>query len=269
MPDGAAVSRENSVLGIDIGGTRIKAALVDCRTGTLTMAMPSGTEIFQTDTPQPATPAALLSAIKQILSKWSWKGKTGCGFPGVIRNGKILTGANVSPEWLGMNLLTELKKLGLSQSAVINDADAAGLAEMNFGAGVGHNKKGGGVVLLVTLGTGIGSALFVDGILLPNTEFGHMEVDGAEIEKQAATSVQEKQNLSWEEWGKRVNRVLSRLEKLINPDFIIIGGGVSERPEKFFPYLKLEAETVPAKMSNQAGIVGAAWLADKLYHENQ
>jgi polyphosphate glucokinase len=249
---------KTEVLGIDIGGTGIKTAAVEVHTGKIT------TEIIRRPTPSPSTPKAVLAVVKELIDKFKWERGIGCGFPAVIRKGVVCTAANISKEWIGVDLLAELTKMSQQPITVINDADAAALAEMRFGAGMHRNKKGGGVVLLITLGTGIGSALFVDGHLLPNTEFGHLEVDGMEAEKRAATVVQEQENLIWQEWAARVNRFLQEMEKLVNPDCIIIGGGVSENPQKFFPYLKLRAEVVLAKLKNEAGIVGAALAASRL-----
>jgi len=243
---------KSAILGIDIGGTGIKAALVDPVQGTL---------LFETKklaTPQPATSSSMLKLIYQLIKELNWFGSIGCGYPGVVKNGIVYTAANLDPSWIDVDLAHELRRFTTGTVMVINDADAAGIAEMTFGAGKSRNKKGGGVVMLFTLGTGIGSALFVDGQLVPNTEFGHIEMDGVDAEKLAATVIRERENLSWEIWGERVNRYLQYMEKLFSPDCIIIGGGVSENPEKFFPYLDLKTEILPAKMVNDAGIIGAA-----------
>lgn len=243
--------QKNSILGIDIGGTGIKAALVNPVKGKLL------TEPKWLATPRPATAKAMLSIIGQLIDQLKWQGPIGCGFPGVVKNGVVLTAANLEKDWIGINLADELAKLTKEPVKAINDADAAALAEMKFGAGAVRNKHGGGVVLLFTLGTGIGSALFVDGHLVPNTELGHIEMNGIDAEKLAATVIRERENLSWDVWGDRVNRYLKYMEKLFSPDCIIIGGGVSESPEKFFPFLNLKIEILPAKMGNDAGIIGA------------
>ncbi len=241
-----------SILGIDIGGTGIKAALVDPNQGVLQ------SDPKKLATPKPATADSMLAIMNQLIEQFHWDGLIGCGYPGVVKNGVVHTAANLDPSWINVNLAQELKNFTHGMVKVVNDADAAGIAEMAFGAGKPRNMKGGGVVLLFTLGTGIGSALFMDGMLIPNTEFGHIEMDGVDAEKLAATVVRERENLSWDTWARRVNRYLKYMEMLFSPDCIIIGGGVSENPELFFPYLDLKAEILPAKMANEAGIIGAA-----------
>lgn len=243
---------QSAILGIDIGGTGIKAAVVDTAKG-----------IFQSETkklatPQPAKADSMLAVIQQMIKEFRWDGAIGCGYPGVVKQGIVCTAANLDSSWIGVNLEQELANFTIGPVRVVNDADAAGIAEMNFGVGKPYHKKGGGVVLLFTLGTGIGSALFVDGLLVPNTEFGHIIMDGVDAEKLAATVVRERENLSWENWAKRVNRFLNYMEMLFSPDCIIIGGGVSENPELFLPYLSLQSEIIPARMANDAGILGAA-----------
>lgn len=243
---------QNKILGIDIGGTGIKAAPVDIKKGELIK------ERFRIETPQPPTPRAMLEVIGQLIEHWEWKGEIGCGFPGVLKHGEVHTAANLSKQWIGINLADQIKKISSCEAVVINDADSAGLAEMKFGAGKDYNKHGGGVVVMVTLGTGIGTALFVDGHLVHNTELGHIEIDGKDAERRAAASVRERKGLSWKKWGHRVNKYLQTMEMLLSPDLFIIGGGVSKKPDKFFPYLELKAKIVPAEMHNDAGIVGAA-----------
>lgn len=248
----AATKRKNAVLGIDIGGTGMKGAPVDIDKGELLG------DRFRIETPQPPEPDAMLSVIGQIIDHWGWTGKIGCGFPGVMKTGRVYTAANLSKKWIGINIRDEIDGMSTCEAAVINDADAAGLAEMKFGAGRERNGRGGGVVVMVTLGTGIGTAVFTDGRLVHNTELGHIEVDGKDAEKRAAASRREKDSLSWKKWGKKVNKYLQTLEMLLSPDLIIIGGGVSKKPEKFFKYLDVKAELVAASMHNEAGIVGAA-----------
>ena len=245
-------TKANVVLGIDIGGTGIKAAPVDIDKGELTQ------ERFRVDTPQPPTPKKMMPALKEIIEHWKWKGEIGCGFPGVMKKGEVYTAANLSKKWIGINIAQELERMSSCRVVVINDADSAGLAEMKFGAGKDYNRHGGGVVMMVTLGTGIGTALFVDGHLVHNTELGHIEIDGEDAEKKAAGSRRERENLSWKKWGKRVNKYLQTMEKYLSPDLYIIGGGVSKRSEKFFVYIDVKAKIVPAQMLNNAGIVGAA-----------
>ena len=253
-----AASNFEKVLGIDIGGTSIKSAVVDTVSGKLV------SERVIRPTPVPSDPHAVFRTIHDVIDALNWSGPIGCGFPAVVLNGKTLTAANVDEGWIGFEALHALEAINRHPGSIINDADAAGLAEMAFGVGQAHNHAKGGVVLMITLGTGIGSAVFVNGQLHPNTEFGHIEMDGVPAEDRAATVVREKENLSWEVWGKRVNQYLQTLEKLIWPDVIIIGGGVSAACEKFFPYLDLHARVKAAEMRNDAGIVGAA-LGLKLF----
>jgi polyphosphate glucokinase len=209
---------------------------------------------FRLATPQPATPEAVITTIAEIVEKFNWRGPVGCGYPGVVKGGVTYTASNLANEWIGFNLAEALHARTSCDITALNDADAAGLAEMRFGAGCGQN----GVVLIVTLGTGIGTALFVNGNLVPNLELGHIEMGGEDAEKQTSVAVREKAKLSWKLWGKRVNRYLVTMEELLWPDLIIVGGGVSKNPEKFFPYLTTRSPVVPAKMRNQAGVVGAA-----------
>lgn len=259
MPKASELPK-SSVLAIDIGGTGIKASIVD-----LTSAKLVGKHL-KISTPQPSTPESVLSEIENIISILQWDGDVGCGFPGVIKKGFVNTAANMSNGWIGINIYEEIKRISNGRVAVINDADAAGLAEMKYGAGREFNCHNGGVVLIITLGTGIGSALFVDGHLVHNTEFGHIEIDGVDAEKRAATVIRESEGITWEEWGKRVNIYLRTMEKLLSPDVLIIGGGVSESPEKFFPYIIVKAKIVPAQMGNDAGIVGAAFAIEYLHN---
>ncbi len=242
------------ILGIDIGGSGIKAAPVNPVTGEMTA------ERFRMDTPIPAKPKKVTEVIEAITSHFEWKGRMGCGFPGVVRKGVIHSAVNIHDKWIGVDAANLFSQATGCEVRVINDADAAGLAEMTFGAGREQHK---GVVLLLTLGTGIGSAIFINGVLLPNTEFGHLELDGKDIEKRASAAVRDRKHLTWEEWGTRLNRVMQHLEMLLSPDLIIVGGGISKDYKKFFPYLKLETKIVPAQLRNQAGIVGAAltWLS--------
>jgi len=235
-------------LGIDIGGTGIKGALVNTDSGEML------TERYRLLTPQPATPKAMIKTMADIVKHFYWHGPVGCGYPGVVKNGVAYTASNVSNKWIGFNLKEALGELTGCQVVAINDADAAGLAEMRFGAGRGKD----GMVLIITLGTGIGTALFVGGRLVPNLELGHIEIGGQEAEKQAASIVREETKLSWKKWGKRVSKYLITMEQLLWPDLIIVGGGVSKKHEKFFPYLNTQTLVVPAEMRNQAGIVGAA-----------
>lgn len=239
------------VLGIDIGGTGIKGALVNTDSGGLL------TERYRLLTPQPPTPEAMIETMAEIAKHFNWQGPVGCGYPGVVKDGVVYTASNLSKKWIGFNLAKALRELTGCDVLVLNDADAAGLAEMRFGAGRGQE----GVVLIITLGTGIGTALFVHGQLVPNLELGHIEIRGQEAEDRAAAIVRKQAKLSWKKWGKRVNEYLITMERLLWPDLIIIGGGVSKRYENFSPYFTAQTKVVPAEMRNEAGIVGAAIAA--------
>jgi polyphosphate glucokinase len=242
------------VLGIDIGGTGVKAAPVDTETGQLTAARQ------KLDTPRPATPDAVTAVVAELTKAFVWTGAAGITFPGVVTNGIIRTAANLDPSWIGTDGTRQFgTATGLSVT-VLNDADAAGLAEMRFGAGKGEQ----GTVLMLTFGTGIGSALFIDGILVPNTEFGHVQIRGKDAEKRASEHAREAAELSWEHWAERVDEYLEHMEALLSPRLIIIGGGISKKADKFLPKLTgLRATAVPAAMLNDAGIVGAAMAADE------
>lgn len=239
------------LLGIDIGGTGIKGAPVDVETGILTA------DRVRLLTPQPAEPKAVAEVVAEVVGRFSACGPVGATFPAVIRAGRAETAANVDPSWIGEDVAARLGDAAGRPFVVLNDADAAGLAEMRFGAGRGRQ----GVVVMVTLGTGIGTAVFVDGQLVPNTELGHLELGGREAEKWAADSVRERKGLSWQKWGKRVDEYLRHLEMLLSPDLFVLGGGASKRSAKFFPSLGTRAEVVPAQLLNEAGIVGAAVAA--------
>jgi polyphosphate glucokinase len=237
------------VLGIDIGGSGIKAAPVDVATGTLTLPR------VKVPTPHPALPDAVTAAVRGLVAGFSWTGPAGITFPGVVTDGTIRTAANLEPDWIGQDgraLFGEATGLDVT---LLNDADAAGLAEMRFGAGAGEQ----GTVLVLTFGTGIGSALFIGGVLVPNTELGHIEIRGRDAEKRASERARELHDLSWGKWAGRVDEYLHHLEALLSPDLFIIGGGISRRSDKFLPLLTgLRARLVPAALHNDAGIVGAA-----------
>ncbi|MFI9386087.1 polyphosphate--glucose phosphotransferase [Kutzneria sp. NPDC052558] len=240
--------------GIDIGGSGIKGGLVDLETGEL------DGERLRIVTPQPSTPDAVADVVAEIVEKFGWTGPVGVTLPCVVKRGVALTAANVDKGWVDTDAAALFaQRLGRTkeQVVVLNDADAAGLAEVRYGAG----RDQSGVVVLLTFGTGIGSAVFLDGRLLPNTEFGHLEVDGHDAEKRAAASVKEDKDLSWEEWTQRVSRYLRTLEDLIWPDLVIAGGGVSKKADKWLPLLKVRTKVVPAALKNEAGIVGAAAAA--------
>jgi polyphosphate glucokinase len=245
------------VFGVDIGGTGIKGAPVDLDKGDL------ADERYKVLTPHPATPEAVLDGVAEVVGRFGWTGPLGVTFPGVVVDGVTRTAANVDSGWIGLDARTALTgRLGLPV-VVLNDADAAGVAEMTFGAGRGR----GGTVVVLTLGTGIGSAVFVDGRLVPNTELGHLELNGHDAEKRASVKAREDEDLSWEHWGHRLRKYLAHVEMLFSPTLFVLGGGVSRKAEKFLPYLRghgITAEIVPAELRNNAGIVGAAMAAAKL-----
>lgn len=240
--------------GIDIGGSGIKGCVVDLGVGAL------DGERLRIPTPQPSTPDSVADVVADIVKQFAWDGPVGVTLPCVIKKGTAFTAANVDKGWIGTDaaaLFADRLGKDVSQVKVINDADSAGLAEMRHGVGVGQS----GVVVLLTFGTGIGSALFHDGKLVPNTEFGHLEVDGHDAEKRAAASVKDEKNLSWEEWAGRVSKYLRTLESLIWPDLIIAGGGVSKKAANWLPLLDVRTTVVAAALKNDAGIVGAAAAA--------
>ena len=236
------------ILGIDIGGSGIKGAPVDLDRGTL------AAERLRIPTPQPATPDAVAETVLELTRHFSWTGAIGCGLPAAVQNGIARTAANIDPGWIGIDAGKLLSEKTGCHVSVINDADAAGIAEMRFGAGRGRN----GTVLMVTVGTGLGSALFRDGHLVPNTELGHILINGRIAEKYASAATRKELGLTYQKWAKRFNLYLHRLEALFWPDLFIIGGGISKKHEKFFPYLSLGTELLPAELRNEAGIVGAA-----------
>ncbi len=237
------------VLGIDIGGSGIKAAPADVTTGTL-----SG-ERIKIPTPRPAVPDAIADAVRSVVAEFSWPGPVGITFPGVVADGVIRTAVNLDPAWVGRNARDLFSAATGLPVQVLNDADAAGQAEMRFGAGVGEQ----GTVVMLTFGTGIGSALFRAGVLVPNTEFGHIEIRGKDAEQRASERARELHDLDWAHWAGRVDEYMTHLEALLWPDLFIVGGGVSRKADKFLPLLDgLHARVVPAAMHNDAGIVGAA-----------
>lgn len=239
-------------LGIDVGGSGIKAAIVETDTGELV------SERVRIGTPEGAHPADVTEAIKDIIRIFKWLGAVGMGFPSVVMHGVILTAANIDASWIGINAEKKLFEATGLQFHILNDADAAGIAEMRFGIGKERSK---GVVLFLTIGTGIGSAIFIDGILVPNTELGHLEVRGKDAEHRASDAVRQNKNLNWQAWAERLQEVLTVYDKLFWPDLIILGGGVSKEWRKFLPFIKLRSEVFPARLLNQAGIIGAALYA--------
>jgi polyphosphate glucokinase len=242
------------ILGIDIGGSGIKGALVDAAEGRLL------TERFRIPTPQPSTPEAVAEVIVQIAENFHYHGPTGVTFPAIVKKGTVLSAANVDASWVGTDASALFSQRLGQRIQVVNDADAAGYAEMRFGVG----KDFPGVVIMLTLGTGIGSAIFLDGKLLPNSEFGHLKIRGKDAEKRASERAREEKNLSWKKWSNLLGEYLAELEKLFSPDLFIIGGGISKKAEKFIPYLKSHTQ-VPvsaARLQNEAGMIGAALMAE-------
>ena len=237
-----------NILGIDVGGSGIKGAPVDFETGTLLA------ERVRIKTPKSGEPEPMAEVVRQIAQSFNWSGPIGIGFPAPIKGGVTMMAANVSEKWVGTNADALFTTITGCECTMINDADAAGLAEMSFGAGRGQP----GTVIMVTLGTGIGTAIFHRGHLLPNTEFGHLEVKGVDAEFRASDSARQREELSWKKYAKRVNKYLKAMDKLFWPDLFIIGGGISKESEKFLPLLTLETPVVPAQLLNEAGIVGAA-----------
>jgi polyphosphate glucokinase len=240
------------LLGIDIGGTGIKGAPVDTETGDLLAPRE------RLATPRPAVPEAVARTVAEVVEKFAWTGPVGAAFPAVVKNNVAMTAANIDKSWIGTDIAATLSgAIGGAEVYPINDADAAGVAEMAFGAGRDNN----GLVIMTTFGTGIGTAVFLNGQLLPNTELGHLEVHGHDAETKASELARERDDLSWEKWARRVNRYLGHLEALLWPDLIIIGGGASRKSDRFLDHLEIRTKVVPAQLQNEAGIVGAALFA--------
>jgi polyphosphate glucokinase len=240
-------------LGIDIGGTGIKAAPVDVAAGKLLA------DRQKIATPRPAVPDAIADVVKQLTTSFSWSGPVGITFPGVVIDGVTRTAPNLDPAWIGLDAGSLFGKAAGNPVRVLNDADAAGVAEMTFGAGAGEK----GTALMLTFGTGIGSALFTRGVLVPNTEFGHIEIHGQDAETRASERAKVLHDLSWGKWAGRVDEYLQHMEALVSPHLIIIGGGISKQSDKFVPRLTgVRARIVPAALLNDAGIVGAAMATE-------
>ncbi|TDD00735.1 ROK family protein [Nonomuraea deserti] len=235
-----------NVLGIDIGGSGIKGAPVDTKAGKLTE------ERLRIPTPQPSKPDEVADAVASIVKHFGWSGPVGVTFPGVVVDGVVLTAANVDHSWEGVDAAALF-----GGATVLNDADAAGMAEMTFGRGKGQR----GTVLVLTFGTGIGSALFTDGRLVRNTEFGHLQLRGKDAEHRASARVREERDLGWKAWAGRVEDYLRHVEMLFTPSLIVIGGGVSKKADKFLPHIHLDTPVAPAALRNDAGIIGAARAA--------
>ncbi len=236
------------VLGIDIGGSGIKGAPVDVCQGRLLA------DRLRIPTPKPAEPEAVADVVSQLVDHFEWSGPIGCAFPAVIKAGVTATAANIDESWIGFDAQSLFESRTNCPVSLTNDADAAGVAEMLFGAGRGHS----GLVILLTLGTGIGSAIFIDGHLVPNTELGHLIIRGKKAEHRASARVRTENDWSWQQWARRLDEVLCNVAALLNPDLFILGGGVSKKHAKYLPYLTMDVPVVPAELKNNAGIVGAA-----------
>ena len=239
------------ILGVDIGGSGIKGCPVNTKDGLML------DQRYRIPTPSPATPENIAGAIQEIVKHFMWKGPIGCGFPGVMQNGVARMAANLNDKWIDVNVNKLVSKVTGLPVTVINDADAAGLAEMRFGAGKGQR----GVVLLLTVGTGIGVVMFVNGRLVPNLELGHIELKGMDAEKYCSDYVRKEEGLSWEVWARRFDEYLHAIESLVWPDLIILGGGASKKGDQFLQHLPVRSRVVPAELLNNAGVVGAALFA--------
>jgi polyphosphate glucokinase len=239
------------VMGIDVGGSGIKGAPIDVTEGRLLE------ERLRVETPRASTPEKIAKVIDDICSSFSWSGPISMGFPGIVTGGTIYSAANVDDLWVGVNASELVSIVTGNPVAVINDADAAGMAEMRYGAGRGRN----GVVFVITVGTGLGTAMFTDGYLVPNVELGHLQIRGKDAECRASDATRKRRDLSWQDWAKRFTEFLNTLESLFSPSLFIIGGGASRKTHKFFPYLDIKTEIIPAELRNDAGMIGAALAA--------
>jgi polyphosphate glucokinase len=241
------------ILGIDVGGTGTKAAIVNIENGELL------SERIKLKTPDSGKPEDMSKIIEELVDTFDWKNKiTGMGFPSIIRNGICCSASNISKKWIGIDLDKHFRKLLSKKLVCINDADAAGLAEFHYGKG----KEKEGTVILLTLGTGIGSALFRNGVLVPNTEFGNLHFKNNIAEKYASNKIRETKDMSWEEWGSRLNEYLQHIEFIFSPDLILLGGGVSKRIDNFREFIQIDTKLEAAKLRNKAGVIGAAKAAE-------
>ena len=250
---------KNIVLGVDVGGTGIKGALVDVKAGKLVA------DRFRLATPRPSNPSNVAEVFKKIVAHFDWKGPIGCGFPAVMKNGVSLSASNIHEDWVGADVAKIFSEASGCQVFMVNDADAAGIAELKFGEGKGRK----GTVILITIGTGLGSAVFTDGHLVSNTEFGHLYLKGHKkiAEKYASNAAREKDDLSWEEWAKRFKKYLKHLQFIFTPDLFILGGGASKKFDNYKDKLDIRTPIVTAKMLNEAGIIGAAIRGHELSKE--
>ena len=248
-------------IGIDIGGTGIKGAIVNVRKGELV------SERIKYATPVGGRPDDIAAVVKQLIDDLQGSTRNlavGICFPAVVQHGKTMSAANVSKEWIGFDADAHFERVLGRRVHVLNDADAAGVAELKFGAGKGKR----GLTIMTTLGTGIGTALFIDGHLVPNAELGHIEIDGVDYETKASFAAKERENLDWSSWAERLQKYYGTLERLFSPDLIIVGGGVSKNHQEFLPKLSLRSAIVPAQKRNNAGILGAAWIAADRHYES-
>jgi polyphosphate glucokinase len=245
----------SKAIGVDIGGTGIKGALVNTKKGSLIG------ERIRFDTPAGATPEQVVSKVAELVNQLDSDHDTPIGicFPAIIKDGVTLSAANVSNDWVGLKAEKLFAKTLDRKVILLNDADAAGVAEIKYGAG--QERKG--LVLMVTLGTGIGTALFMNGRLIPNSELGHLEIDGVDYETMAAYSAMERENLSFADWAKRLTKYFNQVDRLLSPDLVIVGGGISKQHEEFLPLIQTKLKLVPAESKNNAGIIGAAFVARK------
>lgn len=246
--------QQTHVLGIDVGGTGIKGAIVDVVTGELL------TEKRKIATPKPATPDAVSEVIKQIIEEFKYSGLIGCGFPSVLEKGKVLTATNLDPAWIGLQLDQFLEEKTKMPFVVINDADVAAVAEGRFGAA----KNCTGLVIMVTLGTGVGSGMLLNHELIPNSELGFLPIRGGIAELRISNAARKKYALSWISWGKRLHDYLKLVEQLFHPEMIILGGGICKQFEKFESFTKIDTPVIPAELQNNAGCIGAAYYATSL-----
>lgn len=242
------------ILGIDIGGTGIKAGLVDITNGSLLG------EVVKVKTPRPSTPENVLKAVREVITGMGYKGSVGCGFPAIVHNAVVQNAANIDKNWIGTNAEKLFNRIRGCKFHVANDADVAGMAEMHFGLGKG--KKG--TVIFITIGTGLGSALFRDGVLIPNTEFGHLNYREADFEFYASNTAREKHKMSWKAWGAQFNHFIEHLRFIFSPDLIILGGGLSKRWLDYKDQITADVKVIPARLQNHAGIIGAAVFAQSM-----
>jgi polyphosphate glucokinase len=239
---------------VDVGGSGIKGAIVDTGTGELI------TDRHRIVTPAPATPEKVTGVVQELIHHFEWKEVMGCGFPCVVHRGVSYSAANIHKSWIGINIEDLFTEATGCRTVVINDADAAGLAEMRFGAGADMQR---GVVLVLTVGTGIGTAIFSDCHLVPNTELGHLEMDGKDAERRVSDAIRQKKKMTWSEWGTKFDAYLKLIDRLFFPDLIIVGGGISKEFDDFSPFLTVHTRVVPAKLRNLAGIIGAAMAVEE------